>query len=285
MIAEVPTLCIELVEFQHNTTVMQDEFIAHRLGMIPLRSERPGGMNEWKYKHACDCEEGCDRCEVRLTLNCDYNSMLENLPPHLQGEEQINITSRDIVCLNPEVRVVHFCNEEEEKNSIDVGIVIMKIGPGQSLRLNMLAHKGIAKEHAKWSPVATVAMKYDPIIKLNEDILDQFAEEERGKLVEKLVDCCPTEVFERDDTTGSVVIANASECIFCKECIYLLEEHRIQSNDKLAVEITHSTNKFIFTVETTGALTAKEVVKESFRVLSEKISRLHQATSRLQIDI
>ena len=59
---------------------------------------------------------------------------------------------------------------KDDEYSNTKGTVIMKLGVGQRIKLSCVAIKGIGKEHAKWIPTCTVAMKYDPIVRLNEDM-------------------------------------------------------------------------------------------------------------------
>jgi len=77
VMADIPTVAIDIVEIHANTTVLPDEFIAHRLGMIPLNSANcDEGM---RYTRDCTCLEGCKYCAVELRLEavCNDNRTLE----------------------------------------------------------------------------------------------------------------------------------------------------------------------------------------------------------------
>ncbi|PVV00149.1 hypothetical protein BB559_000073 [Furculomyces boomerangus] len=145
MIAEVPTMAIDIVEFIENSSVLADEFIAHRLGMIPLTSEK---AKDFKYTRDCNCTGNCQFCSVEMSLHvkCTDN-------------ENLSVTSRDLVSTNPDVVPVLEDND-------DKGILIAKLRKGQELKLHCVVKKGIAKEHAKWSPCAAVEFEYDPYNKL-----------------------------------------------------------------------------------------------------------------------
>jgi DNA-directed RNA polymerase II subunit RPB3 len=129
MIAEVPTLAVDLVSIEINTSVMTDEFLAHRLGMIPLNFD--GGLENFRqrfvYSQDCDCDENCPNCSVEFTLDV------------VADQGVLTVTSEALKSSDPYIRPVNFSSEEELNNTQDTGVIIAKLGPGQRIKLSAIA--------------------------------------------------------------------------------------------------------------------------------------------------
>lgn len=151
VLAEIPTMAIDLVEIEANTSVLADEFISHRLGLIPLNSKN---IDEVVYTRDCDnCEHYCEQCSVTLTLHA-----------RCTGDEIMKVYARDLV-VDPQ-RANQFVGNPVITDPEGLGTVICKLRKGQELRFKCIAKKGIAKEHAKWAPTSAVGFEYDPHNKL-----------------------------------------------------------------------------------------------------------------------
>ena len=68
IIAEVPTMCIEFVNIRENTSPLHDEFLSHRLGLIPLYSNTVDSFNFPLECTCMDTTEVCPVCSVKFTL-------------------------------------------------------------------------------------------------------------------------------------------------------------------------------------------------------------------------
>lgn len=82
MIAEVPSLAIDDVNIYENTSVLFDEMLALRLGLIPLKSD----LELYVSRSECDCEGGCPRCQVSIMLSVEgpkivYSNELKSADP------------------------------------------------------------------------------------------------------------------------------------------------------------------------------------------------------------
>ena len=148
MLAEVPTLAIDLVEIEVNTSVLADEFISHRLGLIPLNSE---GIDNLSYSRDCTCDQYCANCSVKLelTAKCDTDSTM-------------SVYSSDLAKFHNGSKL----GDPVARDNHRKGPLICKLRKHQELRITCIAKKGIAKEHAKWSPCGAIGFEYDPWNKL-----------------------------------------------------------------------------------------------------------------------
>ena len=146
MLSEIPTMAIDLVEIQSNTSVLPDEFLAHRLGLIPLDAR---GAEDVTYSRDCDCDAYCGLCSAVLSLDAKCT-----------GDQIMNIHARDLVVSDdrPNPTIGNPVTFEESGK----GVLIAKLRRGQEIKLKCIAKKGIAKEHAKWAPTAAIAFEYDP---------------------------------------------------------------------------------------------------------------------------
>lgn len=147
MLAEVPTVAIDVVEVETNTSVLPDEFLAHRLGMIPLISKNCD--TDMVYARDCDCEGGCSRCNITLSLHAKCT-----------GDEIMKVYARDLVVVGD--RANEWVGNPVVTDSEGKGPMICKLRKKQEVKVQCLVKKGIAKEHAKWAPTSAVAFEYDP---------------------------------------------------------------------------------------------------------------------------
>ena len=94
---------IDLVQFLENTSVLPDEYIAHRLGLIPLVS-----MNcdeAIRYTRDCTCLRGCSFCSVTLELNvkCEDDTTMEVTSNHLEVVPYVNDDDVDTIDTGDEI--------------------------------------------------------------------------------------------------------------------------------------------------------------------------------------
>ncbi|CED83275.1 RNA polymerase II, subunit POLR2C/RPB3 [Phaffia rhodozyma] len=171
MMADVPTVAIDQVSISANTSVLADEFLAHRLGLIPLRS---GGCEEGlKWHMDCDCIEGCSHCCITLRLRAKAtdrevtvtSEALEIVETGVSANPYMDNTNSSEAPLSEQERAARGegFGEPVGKGVPDSKpIYLVKLAKGQELDLVCKAFKGIAKTHSKWSPLSAVSFEYDP---------------------------------------------------------------------------------------------------------------------------
>jgi DNA-directed RNA polymerase subunit D len=127
----VPVFAIDTVDVIENSSVLPDEGLAHRLGLIPLKTD----LSRFNEPSKCDCqsETGCSNCKVMLVLD--------------SGDSDVTRT----------VLSNELSSEDDSITPTSDKIPIVELAPGQRIKVECYARLGRGTEHAKWN-AANVSM-------------------------------------------------------------------------------------------------------------------------------
>lgn len=227
----------------------------------------------------CVCYERCPRCSVEFELDVDFDQVNPSRPED-EVLAPLTVTSKDLKSNNDLVAPAHFLNQDEADESQDDGVAIVKMGPGQRLKLKAIARMGISKEHAKWCPVAVATYRFWPIITINEEQCSTLTMEQKLELVE----LCPDRILELDEVTGNLKAAeNAHELATYTEDLAVIQcAMKKEPEDDDFVSCVQSTDRFLFCVESSGAMDADEIVMSALRVLKDRLNYLAQEVENLK---
>ncbi|MGD2106987.1 MAG: DNA-directed RNA polymerase subunit D [Nitrosopumilaceae archaeon] len=128
----VPVFAIDTVDIIENSSVLPDEGLAHRLGLVPLKTD----LERFNEPSKCECqsETGCSNCKVMLVLD--------------SGDTDVTKT----------VYTDELTSEDESVKPTSEKIPIVQLAPGQRVKVECYARLGRGREHAKWnsSNIATL---------------------------------------------------------------------------------------------------------------------------------
>ena len=121
----VTIFAIDTVDIIENTSVLPDEGLAHRLGLIPITTD----LSRFNEPSKCDCnsESGCSNCKVMLVLDT--------------GETDVTRT----------VFSNELSSEDDSIKPVSDKISIIQLAPGQRVKVECYARLGRGTDHAKWN--------------------------------------------------------------------------------------------------------------------------------------
>lgn len=265
MLARVPTMAVDVIRVLCNTSVVPDEILVHRVGLVPLKA--PAKHFAYPPQHVTQGTTP-DNESIGAQLS-EGNSLVFSLDVtcSIQGGKKVNqVVKSGALRWVPKGGQGQLFTEDQV-GPVHDDIVLALLEPGECIKLECFAVKGRGETHAKWSPVSTASYRLRPIVRLFPSAPI------RGADASLLKDVCPGKVFDIED--GVAVVSNPGNCTMCRECIRREEW-------KGRVELAKDKTYYIFSIESTGAYSAKDIFREGIRELMATLAAAEASIKQLK---
>jgi len=174
------------------------------------------------------------KCKGKGCARCQTKVKLKVKGPVL-------VTAQDLKFKDPSIKPVY------------PNMPIVKLLENQEIELEATACLGLGKEHTKWSAGLAFYRHYPKIQISQKNLKDPRI----------AVEHCPRNVFELKGQR--LAVKNLLNCNLCMSCV---------DRTNGAIKVSGEEDKFIFTLESWGQRTPKEILTEACKILKNKLGEL-----------
>jgi DNA-directed RNA polymerase I and III subunit RPAC1 len=282
ILSEVTTMAVDKVRIYNNTSIMQDEFLSHRLGLIPIRAdptrfsfkeEDPSFVAKAKKKDPTEFDDNPkDTLLFSLKVKMVKKGSSKKKNRDDDDEDMIEVPdgkvlTKHMVWMPLEGQAEQFA--DDIPRVVDDDILLAKLSPGEQINIVMQVVKGFGGDHAKFQPVATASYRFLPTITLLEEISGERAERLQSSFSPGVI-----------DIVGKKRVAKVLD----PRKDTLSRNYFRHEDLKDAVRMGLIKDHFMFTIESTGARSCQSIVEEAIDILGQKCEKFLSEISQLKTD-
>jgi len=238
-----PKMAVDFIAVDRNDSTLFNEVLAHRLAMIPLRSEE--ALERYAPPEACmECtpeEAEADKCVV------------DGKPCYVRLYLDASAEGKQIIVYSKDLK-----SEDEDVRPVYENIPVVPLIGDQKVKVIAYARLGRGREHAKWMPATVSIVK--PLLKgisVKEGLCDAECQKECAEKCKEAFVMKDGKLTLKEGTTLSMVM-------YCIE--YVCEGKGIRP--------VFEEDTYLFELESDGSLSARRTLVEAAKAVVEKLSEL-----------
>ncbi|WP_367343844.1 DNA-directed RNA polymerase subunit D [Methanomethylovorans sp.] len=153
-------------------------------------------------------------------------------------------------------------SSDDKVQPADPNIPIADLREGQKIVLEAIAQMGYGNKHSRWQAGVACGYKNMPIVEFSG--CDQC-----GKCVTE----CPVNIIKIGTNSAEISTEDMLKCTLCRLCVGICEID--------AIDVKVDEHSFIFTVESDGSYSTKELILNAGSVIKDKATSLSEILSTL----